>query len=359
MKKIGMVLLAIWLCVGLAAGASAASGVVGECAWNLDEASGLLTISGSGAIPANAFVGRTEVTSVVIEDGITGIGDYAFSGCTQLESVIIKGNLSAIASSAFARCSSLAIIEYWGTTVPLGRLPSGITVKVLKEGYSGDNFGGLKIETCLGDGPSHVCSDNLTTMEAKAATCIKNGNSEYYTCSCGKYYQDADAKKEISENSWVLEDADAHDWYDPTYTQQDGKHVAHYVCRRDRKHTKQDDPADHVYSTADYICVCQKVQQFTITFDTDGGSEILPITQEYGSNVITPEKPTKEGYMFVGWNVEIPTMMPARDLTIKAVWERIPVSDLPKTGDDSRLSLWMMLMSLAGATLLMLRRREN
>ena len=60
--------------------------------------------------------------------------------------------------------------------------------------------------------------------------------------------------------------------------------------------------------------------QYTITFDTAGGSEIAPITQDYGTNIAAPADPTREGYTFIGWDMEIPTTMPAENMTLKARW---------------------------------------
>ena len=77
-------------------------------------------------------------------------------------------------------------------------------------------------------------------------------------------------------------------------------------------------PAENITIKAQW-----KINQYTITFDTNGGSEIAPITQDYGTAIAAPANPTKEGYTFVGWNTEIPATMPAENVTIKAKWKDI------------------------------------
>ena len=62
---------------------------------------------------------------------------------------------------------------------------------------------------------------------------------------------------------------------------------------------------------------------YTITFDTNGGSEITPVTQDYGTQITAPADPTREGYTFMGWDKEIPTTMPAENITITAKWKDI------------------------------------
>ena len=75
-------------------------------------------------------------------------------------------------------------------------------------------------------------------------------------------------------------------------------------------------PAENMTITAKW-----KVNQYTITFDTNGGSEITPITQDYGTAITAPANPTREGYTFIGWDKEIPTTMPAENMTVTAQWE--------------------------------------
>ena len=77
-------------------------------------------------------------------------------------------------------------------------------------------------------------------------------------------------------------------------------------------------PAENMTVTAQW-----EINQYTITFDTAGGSEIAPITQDYGTAITTPADPTREGYTFIGWDTEIPTTMPAENMTVTAQWKDI------------------------------------
>ena len=75
-------------------------------------------------------------------------------------------------------------------------------------------------------------------------------------------------------------------------------------------------PAENITVKAQW-----EINQYTITFDTNGGSEIAPITQDYGTEITAPDKPTRKGYTFKGWDKEIPKTMPAENITVKAQWE--------------------------------------
>ena len=63
-----------------------------------------------------------------------------------------------------------------------------------------------------------------------------------------------------------------------------------------------------------------QINRYTITFDTAGGSEVPSITQDYGTTITAPANPAKTGYTFAGWDKTIPSTMPAGDMTITARW---------------------------------------
>ena len=62
------------------------------------------------------------------------------------------------------------------------------------------------------------------------------------------------------------------------------------------------------------------VNQYTITFNSDGGSTIESITQNYNTEITPPSNPTKTGYTFTGWNPSLPTQMPLDGGTYTAQW---------------------------------------
>ena len=74
--------------------------------------------------------------------------------------------------------------------------------------------------------------------------------------------------------------------------------------------------------TADLTLTAKwQINRYTITFDTAGGSEVPSITQDYGTAITPPAAPTRTGYTFAGWDREIPTTVPAEDMTLTAKWQ--------------------------------------
>ncbi len=90
-------------------------GTWGDLFWKLED-TGVLTVSGNG--PMNDLTDedawrpyREDITSLVIEDGVTSVGDYAFDGCTALTEAKLAQGITTIGVAGFRNCSSLATIS--------------------------------------------------------------------------------------------------------------------------------------------------------------------------------------------------------------------------------------------------------
>lgn len=66
-----------------------------------------------------------------------------------------------------------------------------------------------------------------------------------------------------------------------------------------------------------------EINQYTITVKPENGKADITITQDYGTAITAPADPTRDGYTFMGWDTEIPTTMPAENITLKARWKDI------------------------------------
>lgn len=71
----------------------------------------------------------------------------------------------------------------------------------------------------------------------------------------------------------------------------------------------------HLVLTAKY-----EVNEYTITFDSAGGSSVESIQQPFGSALVEPEEPTREGYTFLGWVPDFPETMPSANIVLEAIW---------------------------------------
>ena len=93
----------------------------------------------------------------------------------------------------------------------------------------------------IADALGHICANHLTPVEAKDATCTENGNTAYYECTCGKFYEDATASIEITDRDSVIKNALGHDWAPATCTEPK-------TCKRDGCGATDGDPLGHNYS---------------------------------------------------------------------------------------------------------------
>ena len=152
-------------------------------------------------------------------------------------------------------------------------------------------------------------NENLTGSPVTAIGGAETGNKEYW------------AKWEINQYTVTVKPENGK--ADITITQDYGTPITAPTLTREGytfkgwdKEIPETMPADNITVKAQW-----ETNQYTITFDTNGGSEIAPITQDYGTKITAPDNPTRKGYTFKGWDKEIPKTMPAENMTVKAQWE--------------------------------------
>ena len=85
--------------------------------WGCSDLADIVIPDGVTSIGDYAFEGCESLRSVVIPDGVTSIGDYVFSGCRSLTDIVIPNSVTSIRDGAFFGCSDLADIV----------IPDGIT----------------------------------------------------------------------------------------------------------------------------------------------------------------------------------------------------------------------------------------
>ena len=152
-------------------------------------------------------------------------------------------------------------------------------------------------------------NENLTGSPVTAIGGAETGNKEYW------------AKWEINQYTVTVKPENGK--ADIIITQDYGTPITAPTLTREGytfkgwdKEIPETMPADNITVKAQW-----EINQYTIAFDTNGGSEITPITQDYGTEITAPDKPTRKGYTFKGWDKEIPETMPAENITVKAQWE--------------------------------------
>lgn len=152
-------------------------------------------------------------------------------------------------------------------------------------------------------------NENLTGSPVTAIGGAETGNKEYW------------AKWEINQYTVTVKPENGK--ADITITQDYGTPITAPTLTREGytfkgwdKEIPETMPAENITVKAQW-----EINQYTITFDTNGGSDIAPITQDYGTEITAPDNPTRKGYTFKGWDKEIPETMPAENITITARWK--------------------------------------
>ena len=200
----------------------------GNLTWKLYE-DGTLTISGTGAMkdynnddnPSPVY-NNSDVKKIVIEDGVTSIGNSAFDSCRNLTSITIPDSVTSIRNGAFKNCTGLTSITIADGVTSIGAVAfyncSSLTSIAIPDSVT--SIGDSSFSNCeslitislscksslkrsnFGDQADLVSytSHTLKKTAAKAATCSESGNKEYWTCEhCGKYFLSDDTNPETAK----------------------------------------------------------------------------------------------------------------------------------------------------------------
>ena len=196
-------LIFILICVVISLFVITSAAANGNCGDNLNWSfsnQGVLSISGFGAMtnynnsnpPWQSY--SYELTSIVINEGVTTIGNYAFDFYSDnLSSVFLPSSLTQIGSYALSVLPDLCMIQYNGTAA---EWKEKVTIKNGNAALTTDRL------------HFAACTHALTSHAAVAASCSAPGNNAYWSCDkCGKFFSDANGKNEIEADSWVIQAA--------------------------------------------------------------------------------------------------------------------------------------------------------
>ena len=142
---------------------------------------GTLTISGTGAMadynyawegkgnitPSPWYSYESSITALVIQSGVTSIGNFAFTGCSNLKTVTIPNSVTSIGDGAFSHCSGLT----GSLTIPNSVMSIGYSAFYGCSGFTGS----LTIPnsvTSIGDFAFCECSGLTTVTIPNSVTSI-------------------------------------------------------------------------------------------------------------------------------------------------------------------------------------------
>ncbi|XMB72289.1 InlB B-repeat-containing protein [Mycoplasmatota bacterium WC30] len=273
------------------------------------------------SIGAYAFDSNNSLTSVVIPEGVTSIGTNAFYECTNIVSVTMPDSLITIGDNAFQYCYSLTniIIPYGVTTI--GREAfyrcSSLTSIVIPDSVT--SIGTNAFSYCLGL-TSIVISNSLTSIEYRVFSECPSVISIVIPDSVT--HIETRAFEGCTNLISIIIPASVTYIRDLAFVYCDNLTI---YAEPESQPAGWDEDWNPNYRPVVWGYVI--IRESTITFDTNGGSEVTAITQDEGTEINEPTNPTKTGYSFNGWYSDEAlttpytfTTMPNEDMTLYAKW---------------------------------------
>ena len=250
----------------------------------------------------SGFRDCTSLTAINIPEGVTRIG--GFSGCTSLTTIVLPKSVGDIRGEAFADCSELSDVYCYAERVP---------------STEADAFNGSYIEYATLHVPASAINDYKTTAPwssfgkiiALGASITEITLSE----SSATLTEGEDLTLTMTTNP---ENADRNliSWSssNPSVATVDNTGKVTAIAPGTATITVTATDGSGASASCKVEVVAAQQHSYTITFLVDG--EVYhQESLEYGSSIVAPEAPTKEGYTFGGWS-NIPETMPANNVTI-------------------------------------------
>ena len=350
-------------CPGGRTGELSVSESIGEYAFIDTHLSKIILLEGVKTIGDCAFY-KGMMSEIVFPHSLQSIGSNAFSYTVNLERLVLPSELESLGALSI-KDTSIKYIEF--PSAPF--IVSGAKLFTSFSFYLSD---GSKVKANLGETVDYLCGARFVLEDAKTFRQISENQvlldihigdeSKYTAIPKNSQYSPTipDAPEYMEFDNWYTDpqfinvydstapltkdiSLYAHFQYEAhtvTYIV-DGEVVGEDTYRYGDTVTVRDIYLKTGYTVGDWqsddlvlvdgtfilgefdvvFTATSKINQYTISFDTAGGTDIASITQDYLSVITVPsEIPVRDGYVFAGWSQEIPETMPAYDLVIKAVW---------------------------------------
>ena len=278
---------------------------------------------GVSFINAGVFSECKELQRVTFSDTVRGIGENAFSRCEKLTEIVIPGGVNIVEAGAFRECNSLAIVTLPREIMSIGGGAFSGCKSLADVYYRGSesDWGKITIGTSndeLVNATIHYGTEDIEEPVENTLTFETNGGSKINSLSVS-----ADTTVDLTQYVPVKEGYTFAGWYSDS---------------------KLTSAVTSLKLTADATVYAKWLPaQYTLTFETNGGSKITPLPVAADITVdLTKYVPTKEGYAFAGWyadrnlTTQVTALKLAADTTVYAKWEKeapvlLPFLDVTKS----------------------------
>ena len=293
----------------------------------------------------------TEITDLVIPDGVETINDYAFYGGSNFASVTIPGSLKKIGSSSFSGCTNLSKVTIsdlaaWCNT-NFGDNPLSYARRLYNEDDT--EIQDLTIPTGVGmisSGAFAGCSSLKSLVIPNGLEYV--GYSAFADCENLATVVIPNTVKGIGDEAF----ANCMSLYSVTSLINIPFNLDESVFR----YTGYNYDKDIIYMAAtlyvprgrtamyrniqgwkNFTTIMETDTKFNLTYMVDG--EVYKKYEIQATEVITPEPdPYKEGYIFSGWST-IPRVMPAHDVTVTGSFYADPSSVKGDVNGDGKVGI--------------------